>query len=238
MKTPFIRLWIFAFVTVVSSIAFGQPGIETKIYRFDNGNWFTGKSFERRTFYSVDGLLTSKKPARIDETIDLAGGYVIPPFGDAHTHNLDGTFNLDRLVAAYKNEGTFYVQVLANSVSGARESRPLLNKPSTLDVTYANGMLTSTYGHPFMVYEPLAMGIYNPAEGYRRIDEVKKSRLALGDSYWFLDTTADVDAKWPSIIAGKPDLIKIGLLDANNKRKPNPNGVDKGLFAGSCRICR
>ena len=42
---------------------------------FVNGQWFTGTGFERRTFYSVNGLLETRAPARVDRTIDLAGGF-------------------------------------------------------------------------------------------------------------------------------------------------------------------
>src|ERR1051326_4684030 len=58
-------------------------------YEFANGNWFDGQKFVPRTFYSVDGVLRSKRPARIDRVFDLSGKYVVPPFGEAHNHNLD-----------------------------------------------------------------------------------------------------------------------------------------------------
>ena len=56
------------------------------VLKFTNGQWFDGQNFQSRTFYSVDGALTSKKPLRVDEVIDLKNGYVVPPFGDAHNH--------------------------------------------------------------------------------------------------------------------------------------------------------
>jgi len=207
-----------------------NPPIQ-KTYEFSNGNWFDGKSFKRQTFYSAGGILTRRKPSKIEETVDLKNGFVIPPFADAHTHNLDGVRDLKRMSEAYLNEGTFYVQVLGNYTSGAKQARPLFNKPSTLDVSYANGMLTRTYGHPFMVYEPLAMGIYNPAEAFQRIAEVKKSRRAENDAYWFLDSKAEVDAKWEKILAAKPDILKIALLDAENYEKYVAAGdtLNKGL---------
>jgi hypothetical protein len=125
---------------------------------FVNGRWFTGEGFEPRTFYSVNGVLETRAPARIDRTIDLAGGFVIPPFGDSHTHNLDGAFRIDTMVAGYVREGTFYVQVLTNTRSGADAVRAMFNRPCALDVAHANGGLTSTLSHPFLAYEPRAMG--------------------------------------------------------------------------------
>jgi len=219
------RMVLFCAFVLFFTVAINRPSHaqtvsqKTKTYEFINGNWFDGQGFKRRVFYSIDGFLTNKRPAKIDETVDLKNRFVIPPFADAHTHNLDGLRDLNRISQAYLDEGTFYVQVLANHASGAKQAKPLLNKPSTLDVSYANGMLTCTYGHPFLVYEPLAMGIYNYPETLRRVEEIKKSRLAENDAYWFLNTKADVDAKWEKILAAKPDIIKIALLDAANYQR-------------------
>ncbi|MBC8139927.1 MAG: amidohydrolase family protein, partial [Armatimonadetes bacterium] len=202
-----------------------------KVYAFVNGQWYDGKTFRPQTFYAVNGKLETRKPATIDETIDLQNGYVIPPFGDAHTHNLDGVRGLQEMTNAYLREGTLYVQVLGNYSTGAKEARPLLNQLGTLDVSYANGMLTCTYGHPFMVYEPMAMGIYDYKEANRKIAEVKKSRRGENNVYWFLDSKADVDAKWDAILATRPDVIKIALQDAVNHKKYVAAGdtVGKGL---------
>ncbi len=228
--SPFLLL-LLIFAAISPNSAQNGNSQTGKNYQFTNGRWFDGKTFKKREFYSINAVFSDKKPAVIDETIDLKNGFVIPPFADAHTHNLDGVYNFDKSVNAYLKEGTFYVQVLGNSSSGAKQARAVLNKPSTLDVLYANGMLTCTYGHPFMVYEPLAMGIYVPAEAFRRIEEVKKSRLAEGSSYWFLDSKQDVDAKWDKILASKPDYLKIALIDAENYETLYKNGKagDKGL---------
>ena len=69
-----------------------------KNYAFLNGNWFDGRKFEKKVFYSVGGVFSTKKPLKIDETVDLQNGFVIPPFADAHTHNLDGMYNLETLL--------------------------------------------------------------------------------------------------------------------------------------------
>jgi hypothetical protein len=137
-------------------------------YAFINGRWLVANRFVRRTRWSVNGLLSDTRPARVDSTIDLSDGWVTPPFADAHTHNLDGPFNLDSVRASYIREGTFYVQVLTNSRSGADRVRARWNRPCDLDVAYANGGLTSTLSHPFLAYEPRAMGLYDYAEWPRR----------------------------------------------------------------------
>jgi len=198
-------------------------------YAFINGRWFTGRDFKTRTFYSVAGILQAKHPARVDSTIDLAGGFVVPPFGDAHTHNLNGPSQLPTLARAYLEEGTFYVQVLTNARSGADAVRGQFNHPCTLDVVYANGGLTSTLSHPFLAYEPFAMGLYNPSEWHAHAGEIRQSRLLENDAYWFIDTQADLDAKWTRLLADHPNLIKVFLLDASDSASAP---VDTGLPQG------
>ncbi|MGH9855773.1 MAG: hypothetical protein ACREBD_38555, partial [Blastocatellia bacterium] len=46
--------------------------------------WFDGQTFVGKRFYSVNGVLTSRKPGRVDSAIDLNGKFVIPPFAEAH----------------------------------------------------------------------------------------------------------------------------------------------------------
>lgn len=214
-------------VFLVTSSVFSQA----KTYEFKNGQWFDGNTFKRQTMYSINGIFAKKKPSKIDETIDLKNQFVIPPFADAHTHNLDGTYDLEKIINDYLSEGTFYVQVLANYALGAKQAKPFLNKPSSLDAIYANGGLTSTLGHPFLAYEPRAMGFFNYADWEANMDKIKLSRIGENEVYWFLDSKADVDAKWEKFLSQKPDIVKIFLLDAENYEKTRYNGKagDKGL---------
>ena len=218
-----------ALILCISAV--GQQQQQPKTYQFINGNWFDGTSFKRKVFYSANGVLSENRLPKTDETIDLKNGYVIPPFADAHTHNLDGTYNLEKTINAYLAEGTFYVQVLANYALGAKQARPFLNTPSSLDVIYANGGLTSTLGHPFLAYEPRAMGFFDYTKWEANMEKIKLSRIGENQVYWFLDSKADVDAKWEKFAAQKPDIVKILLLDADNYEKKRTSGKagDKGL---------
>jgi len=80
-----------------------------KTYAFINGQWFDGQRFRSKSFYSVNGVLTSKKPIRVDSVIDLGGKYVSPPFGEAHNHNLDWSSNeqFARIRGMYLKDGIF-----------------------------------------------------------------------------------------------------------------------------------
>jgi imidazolonepropionase-like amidohydrolase len=204
MKKAFFSVFIFTLAT----------SLQAQVYEFAKGNWWMNNQFVAKTVYTQNGLFTFKKPVKIDSVIDLQNQFCIPPFGDAHTHNLDGAYGLKEMVQQYVKQGVFYVQVLGNYGSGANAVRPALEKAKLIDVTYANGLLTATYGHGFYPYEPMAMGFYNPQQQFKYADSVKKSRIAMNDAYYFLDSIADVDAKWPLIMQYKPDHIKICLMDA------------------------
>lgn len=197
------------------------------VVALENGLWYSDGAFKPRVFYMVDGSLTDPGPRPPDSVIDLGGQYVIPPFADAHTHNLDGPFNLENVVGAYLREGTFYVSVLTNTASGAAAVRARFEGACSLDVIYANGGLTSTLSHPFLAYEPRAMGLYGDWEAHA--DSIRASRIREGDAYWFIDNRVDLDRQWPAILDGMPDLLKIFLLDAQENPPPiNETGLPHG----------
>jgi imidazolonepropionase-like amidohydrolase len=222
-----IRISVLIMSLFITSFLFAQT------YQFENGSWLINNKFVSTTVFTENGKFTFQKPTKIDSVINLKNKFCIPPFGDAHTHNLDGAYGLKDMVLKYIKEGVFYVQVLGNNGQGAKNARPVLEKAKLVDATYANGLLTCTYGHGFYPYEPMAMGIYAPYQQIMYADSIKKSRIVENISYFFLDNIADVEKKWDLIMAFKPDLIKICLNDAKNyatKRKiekPDDNGLSE-----------
>lgn len=226
---PLITHFVIFILTLITSFA--------QTTAFVNGKWLIDRKFIATTVYAENGKFTFQKPATIDQFIDLTDKYCIPPFGDAHTHNLDGKYGLEEMIGKYFNEGVFYVQVLGNNGKGAASSRPILSQKKLIDVTYANGLLTSSYGHGFYPYEPLAMGIYAPYQQLALADSIKKSRLVENISYFFLDNIEAVEKKWELIQSYKPDHLKIVLMDAKNyeaKRrleKPGDNGLSEEVAA-------
>src|SRR4029453_8960515 len=79
-------------------------------YEFANGNWFDGQKFVRRTFYSVGGVVRRKRPGLRDRVFCLSGKSVVPPFGEAHNHNLDWSSDerFARVNKMYFEAGIFY----------------------------------------------------------------------------------------------------------------------------------
>jgi imidazolonepropionase-like amidohydrolase len=177
--------------------------IEATPYALINGRWFDGDTFVNRTVYVADGKLTSVRPANIRGTLDLAGGFVIPPLTEAHNHNLGGYDDDTAAVRAYLDAGIFYVKILSNLPRLTDPVRHLFNHPRTVDVVFANGGLTASGGHPIRLRERLlAQGAY---AGFTR--ETLKDH-----GYFVIDNANDLEAKWPLILAGKPDFIKVILV--------------------------
>lgn len=191
-------------------------------YEFVNGRWFDGRQFIAKKFYSSGGVLTSRKPARVDSVVDLTGKYVVPPYGEAHNHNVEWnneeTFARTRRM--YLEAGIFYVK---NPNNLPRARAPLfgrINIPNSIDVTFANGGLTASGGHPLgVVRRNLERGGMTTAD-------------AEGAFYFAIDNLTDLERKWETIKAGKPDFIKTYLQysEEHAKRKNDESYFDwRGL---------
>lgn len=182
------------------------------VVEYKNGQWFNGQAFESKSLYSVNGLFKEHYTGNPDSILDLKQGYVVPPFGDAHTHNLADPSTIDAQVKKFLKQGIYYVQVLTNYASKADSLRDRFSTSRSIDVQYANGGLTATLGHPHLAYETSALNLHWSAIFSER-DRIKNSRIAENDAYWFLDNVEDVEQKWDAILATKPDLIKIYLIN-------------------------
>lgn len=200
-------------------MSYPQPPLQT--YEFINGRWFDGQKFRNLTFYSANGVLTSRKPVKVDAVIDLTGKYVVPPFGEAHNHNLDWSSDeqFARIKGMYFNDGVFYVK---NPNSLRRATAPLRGKisiPTSVDAVFANGGLTASGGHPIeTVRRNIQRGGMTEVDGE-------------GGFYFTIDNLTDLDRKWETIKAGKPDFIKTYLIHSEEyeQRKDDEGVTLKGL---------
>lgn len=210
------------------------PLPQPKSYQFVNGQWFDGKGFRRQTFYSTGGVLTRRKPAKVDEVTDLNNGFVMPPFAEAHNHNLGSAIYLNReftqkMIQRYLADGIFYVKIPANPADNAAIlRREFVNRPDTVDVMFSNGVLTSRDGHPIGM----------------TLDSFKQAGIAVpgiaeleGKGFFIIESEADLLARWDQIMAGKPDFIKAILVHTESfaKRREDPalfgyNGLDPQLL--------
>ncbi|MEM9064050.1 MAG: hypothetical protein AAGB51_01010 [Planctomycetota bacterium] len=194
------------------TLLFIQTDIQTS-FAITGGWVYNGSGFEQRDLYIAKGLFVSKRPTGSVTEIDAEGRYIVPPYGDAHTHNLDREWQFGFLPDQYVSEGTFYVQNLTTKTKRVDNYRKRFASTDTIDVAYSHQGLTSTLGHPFMAYEPFAMGINDSREWPARMDEIKKSRLDEGNSYLFMDTVEDAREKLPGYFEAGPDIVKLFFSD-------------------------
>jgi hypothetical protein len=191
-------------VSIIAGSCYGQTDgnqpKEPKRIAFKNGQWFDGHAFKRKDGYAVNGVLTFHRPAQVDETVDLSGQFVVPPFGEAHNHNVEPLNKVDELIKRYIEHGIFYVKNPNNLPSGRDQVAAKINRPESIDVTFSNGGFTAAGGHPAeIVKRNIDRGFWTEADGD-------------GAFYYAIADEAELDAKWPRFLQTKPDFVKTYLL--------------------------
>ena len=190
---------LFAFLLLILPLS--APA-ESVVWR--NGLWFDGARFQPGTKYSVEGVFVARAPPYIDRTVELGERFVVPAYGEAHHHGIDSADAIDDKITVFLEAGIFYVKnpnVIPQLITPWVQAR--LNSPESIDVVFANGGLTSPGGHPVPLHAYLAsLGVF---PGLKPEDMDNRAYFIIADS-------ADLEAKWPRILAGKPDFIKTFLL--------------------------
>ena len=179
-----------------------------------HGRWFDGTLFKPVDVYTSDGRITLERPARIDRTIDLAGGYVTGAFGEAHNHNIPSD-DTDRSIRSYLEQGIFYVMIQANQPGAPARLAGRLNTPASVDVAFANGVFTAPGGHPTrLVQRNIAGG------GMQEVDLHDGFILAAA-------SPADVDRIWRDDVRPQhPDFIKMILAYSEDRVAGIPRPTD------------
>lgn len=190
----------------------GNPVAKLKTYAFENAKWFDGTGFRSSALYSVEGTLTFDRPVAVDETVDLRGRFIVPPFAEAHNHNVEPRPDIVNVIRRYLDDGIFYVKIPANPPRAKAALAALVNKRESIDVVFSNGGLTSSDGHP------VALAKRNLERSGRSED------WAEGRFYFAIDRVEDVALKWPLVLASNPDFIKVLLQysEEYERRHGNP----------------
>jgi imidazolonepropionase-like amidohydrolase len=192
-----------------------------------NGRWFNGASFDRRSAtYVANGRFASARPAVVDRTVDLGDAWVVPPFGEAHNHNLGSGVEAWDISAAgrYLADGVFYVKIQGNLPLSEQEKRRLpINRADTIDVAFAQGSLVSTRGFPTSRTVALLAQGWFPGH---TMDSLRELR------YFAVDATPDLERSWPRLMLQRPDFIKALLSFSEefearrNDSAETPQGLD------------
>jgi imidazolonepropionase-like amidohydrolase len=164
-----------------------------RTYELRGGSWWNGTAFVSRTIYSVDGVFEDRRPARVDSVIDLSGSFVVPPFGESHTHTIAYVRSrIDEFLA----DGVFYALVMNVHRKSIGESFTWFNRPRSVDVSFTTMGVTASDGHPIQI----------GMRGDETLEDVD------GDWITIVETPDDIERKWPALQDANPDLIKLFLL--------------------------
>lgn len=203
---------LFFILTLLGSLA-----AKAQTVLWENGYWYNGKEFEKRSFYSVNGELKTVKPKKVDQTIDLKGQYIIPPLADAHHHGIDSEAGLQEKINTFLRDGVFYVKnpnVIPDLLTPVL--RASINKPTSIDVVFSNGGLTATGGHPVRLHNFLAgRGVFG---------ELKPEDME-NRAYYIIDSENDLEKKWSLIVSKNPDFIKTFVLFTDGSERKKREGL-------------
>jgi hypothetical protein len=207
-----------AFILLIL-LTFADGSAAQEALRLVNGQWYDGEGFVRREFYSVDGVLRTAFDGAAS-IVDLGGAWVVPGFGNAHTHGV-GNQDFQAESQRFLRNGVFYVANPNSIASRVDQGRATFASAETVDAIFANGGLTSSGGHPIQIFE----------------QEPGLQAMA-GDAYWVIDDTKMLEEKWPAILATGPEFLKVYLEFSENhaERKDDPSfygkrGLDPALIA-------
>lgn len=190
---------------------------------YTNGQWWNGSQFERRTFYAVDGFLTSKRPAQIERTIDLHGGFVIPPLAEGHNHWLEPA-HIEEYNACYLADGVFYVRDMANMPFVVDQFRSKVNLPNTVDWVSAMTSFTGPGGHPVEIIDQFVSFGILPKDWKPDYDK---------QAAFVVSNQQGIDENFPILLRQHPAYVKAYLLYsdryAESLKEPQTRGNSRGM---------
>lgn len=205
-----------------------RPNPDAAATAYVGGSWWTGEAFEARdTTWAERGVFVARPSGPTARDVDLRGRFVVPPYGDAHTHMLSDPWQGPGHASLYEREGVFYALVVTNRQSWAAQIRDRFAGPGSVDVAYSHGGWTSPRSHPAQVYEWQALGLVGRDLTDADRAAIQESQLAEDDAYFEVTSLADVEAKWPVFLSHAPDLVKVYLLDAANDLGPSVSGISE-----------
>ncbi len=191
-----------ALVAACGSVA-GVDRPRSEITAFTNASWYSGDGFSRRTAWVVNGRFVPVDASqRPDRTIDLAGAYIVPAYGDAHNHRIDGPWSARETAASLVREGVLFVSNPTNIAEFTQ--RIDADDLWPLEVQFAHGAITGERGHPVQLYEDRLRVSYFP----EHIGPRPRGWFA-GRAYYEVTREADIDAVWISVRSSRPDFIKM-----------------------------
>lgn len=168
-----------------------------------------GDEFVRRDLYMDNGVIVQSLPDDPDLRIDASGGWIVPPFAEAHCHVFLGGDVSRAKSAEFLSSGIFYAASLSNP-KGARGGyeRDLESVPA-VDVIWTNGGVTRTECHPIPLYRTIHTR-------WQRRDPDTFMERSLGSVFHIADDVEQLRRIWPDVLSSEPDLVKSFLLHSES----------------------
>jgi hypothetical protein len=208
----------------LGAAAVAEAGPTGPVYEFDHGVWWDGATFVARTVYTdANGLLREESPPRVDEVIDLHGGYVIPPLAEGHNHWLEPAA-ADQYNACYLADGVYYVRDMGNVPYLMDQMRDKLNLPTSVDLVSAMTPFTGPGAHPVEIIDQFVQFGILPKEW--KPDYDRKAEFVVR-------TEKDIDERFPELLRQNPRYVKAFLLFSEEYEQrlndPSKYGNHRGM---------
>ncbi|MET0208968.1 MAG: hypothetical protein ABW220_07985, partial [Burkholderiaceae bacterium] len=160
-----------------------------------HASWFDGDKLQRGNLYIEDGVFVAQRPRQVNRLLELRAQTLVPPLADAHNHNLQSAWGLDRFGQDYLRDGVFYAAMMCADPAGVAQVRDRIDSPEAPDVIFATACITSSDG------QPLAM--LQSGEAPMSMDQIVDKAVLI------MDTPEDVARKWPLVKDRRSDLVKV-----------------------------
>ncbi len=160
-----------------------------------HARWFDGEKLQSGTLYVEDGRFVEKRPRKVNRLLELRGQTLVPPLAEAHNHNLQSAWGLDKFGQDYLRDGVFYAAMLCADPAAIDPVRSRIGQPASPDVLFATACITSSDG------QPLAM--LQSGTPPMTLDQIVDKAVLV------MDTPEQVAQKWPLIAGRNSDLVKV-----------------------------
>ncbi|OWQ92969.1 hypothetical protein CDN99_00190 [Roseateles aquatilis] len=160
-----------------------------------HARWFDGEKLQSGSLYVEDGRFVAQRPRKVNRLLELRGQTLVPPLADAHNHNLQSTWGLERFGQDYLRDGVFYAAMLCADPAAVAPLRERIDQPETPDVLFATACITSSDG------QPLAM--LQSGQPPMTLEQIVDKAVLI------MDTPEQVGQKWPLIQDRRSDLVKV-----------------------------
>lgn len=189
---------------------------EAEITAYVGGAWLVpdpdggSPDYVEKTLYAAQGIFTDTPKGPVTRTVNLSGLYLVPPLAEGHNHWIEGPWTDDDAQLLLEN-GIIYYKNPSSPVTSTNRYRATYDRADTIDVSFSLAALSVSGSHPEPLYRRLS-GLYglNP-------DALD------GEAFYNIPDLNTLEQRWNTILAAKPDFIKLIFLDILRESESAPD---------------